>query len=233
MRKYIAEFLGTLVLVAMGTGVAVFASTQYGPFPIAIAFGIAVIGGAYAFGPISGAHFNPAVSLAAAINGRISWLEFLGYVVAQILGAFAGTGVILGVVMSYGIKLSQFTQAQITLGATDFQISMIAAILIEAFLTFIFVLVILLVTSKKSGTSAAPMAIGLTLTGLIMLGLSATGASLNPARSLAPAVVMVFTGSTTALTNYVAYLVGPMVGAALAAVVARFGLGSEEDAEVK
>jgi aquaporin Z len=229
MRKYLAEFLGTMMLVVMGTGTVVFASTQYGSFPIAIAFGIAVIGGAYAFGAISGAHFNPAVSLAAAINGRITWIEFLGYIAAQIVGAFAGTGVLYGTVLAFGLKNSQIA-SQIGLGATNIsQVKFLGATFIEAFLTFVFVLVILMVTSKKYGTSAAPIAIGLTLAGLIMLGLTATGASLNPARSLAPAVVLALLGSTTALTNYAIYLIGPLVGGALAAVVAKFGLGSEEE----
>ena len=78
MRKYLAEFFGTLMLVAMGTGVVVFVGTQAGPLPVALAFGLAVVAGAYAFGSISGGHFNPAVSFAAAINGRISWMDFLG-----------------------------------------------------------------------------------------------------------------------------------------------------------
>ncbi|MCW0926787.1 MULTISPECIES: MIP/aquaporin family protein [Weissella] len=231
MRKYLAEFFGTLMLVAMGTGVVVFVGTQTGPLPVALAFGLAVVAGAYAFGSISGGHFNPAVSFAAAINGRISWMDFLGYVVSQIIGAFAGSAVVLGFMKAFGAPAA--TIKQVGFGQTNFTspISFLSASLIEAFLTFVFVLVILMVTAKKNAaiSSVAPLVIGLTLAALIMLGLQATGGSLNPARSLAPAAFLAIFGSSAAITNIGAYIVGPLVGAALAAVVAKFGLGSEED----
>ena len=231
MRKYLAEFFGTLMLVAMGTGVVIFVGTQAGPLPVALAFAIAVAAGAYAFGPISGGHFNPAVSLAQAIDGRISWVEFIGYVVAQIIGAFAGSAVIFGFMKAFGATAA--TIKQVGFGQTDYNtpVSFLSATLIEAFLTFVFVLVILMVTSKKNAENSAlaPMIIGLTLGALIMLGLQATGGSLNPARSLAPAAFFAMFGSSTALTHIGAYIVGPLLGGAVAAVIAKFGLGSEED----
>lgn len=231
MRKYLAELLGTMILVALGTGAVVFAGTSYGPWPIAIGFGIALMAGIYAFGSISGGHFNPAVSLAAAINRRITWREFVGYVVAQIIGAFIGTAVLYGMMMAFGATKS--TIQQVGFGQTSYSSSLnfFSAALIELFLTFVFVLVILMVTSKRNDkiASAAPVAIGLILAALIMVGLSSTGGSLNPARSLAPAVALALTGTSTALTTFAAYLVGPMVGGALAAVVAKYGLGSEEN----
>ena len=230
MRKYLAEFFGTLMLVAMGTGVVVFVGANNNPLVVGLAFGIAVIAGAYAFGSISGGHFNPAVSLAQAINGRLSWMDFVGYVIAQIIGGFAGSAVVFSFMKSLGATSAVIKQAGF--GQTDYTtpISFWSATWIEAFLTFVFVLVIMLVTAKKSAANSAlaPVAIGLTLAALITLGIQLTGASLNPARSLAPATFMSMFGETSALTHMGAYIVGPLLGGAIAAVVAKFGLGSEE-----
>lgn len=229
MRKYIAEFIGTMLLVLMGTGAIVFAGTSYGPLPIALAFAIAVIAGAAAFGKISGAHFNPAISLGAAIVGRITWVEFAGYVGAQFLGAIAGTGILYGFMSAFGAKAA--TIAQVGFGQTSYTstLNFFSASAIEFVLTFFLVLVALMTTAKlNEGSNIAPVAIGLVLGGLIMIGLSSTGGSLNPARSFGPALGMALVGSTTALANYAAYLVGPLLGSALAAVIAKFGLGSEK-----
>ena len=230
MRKYIAEFLGTLLLVLMGTTAATVLLQAAGPLAVAVAFGAAVIAGIAMFGHISGAHFNPAVSLGAAIVGRITWGEFAGYVVAQVIGALAGTGILFGMLRGMGLKTTQLSQ--VGLGQTVYNAPMnfFTAALVELVLTFFFVLTILMATSKKNeaGNKMAPFAIGITLGALILIGLQFTGGSLNPARSLAPAVGMALSGSSTALTDFAAYLVGPLLGAALAAVVAKFGLGSEE-----
>lgn len=230
MRKYFAEFFGTLILVAVGTGTAAFGGTSFGIWPIAAAFGFAVIAGAYAFGPISGAHFNPAISLAAAINKRITWIEFTGYVGSQILGAFAGTGLLAAIMAMFGLQKAQV--AQVGMGATNFQAPMNiwSATTIEGLLTFLFILIILVVTGRdrQEQANVAPIAIGLTLTMLILVGFTFTGAGFNPARSLAPAVGMALYGSSAALTNIAAYIVGPLVGGALAAVVAKYALGSED-----
>ncbi|MCM0582009.1 aquaporin [Weissella diestrammenae] len=230
MRKYFAEFFGTAMLVAFGTGSVVFGGTSFGSFPIAIAFGFAVIAGAYAFGNISGAHFNPAISLGMAINGRISWTEFAGYVGAQILGGFAGTGIVGAIIASINPTKQQIVSAGF--GATNFQtpINIWSAMALELLLTFVFVLVVMAVTAKnnEAGNMFAPLAIGVTLTALIMMGIGFTGASFNPARSIAPAVVLALFGSSSALTNIAAYIIGPLAGGALAAVVAKYLLGTED-----
>lgn len=229
-RKYLAEFFGTLLLVAVGTGAVVLVGVQTGPLPVALAFGIALAAGAYAFGPISGGHFNPAVSLGAAINGRISWKDFVGYVIAQLIGGLAGSAIVWAIMKGVGASATMIKQ--VGFGQTDYTtpVSFFGATVIELILTFFFVLVILMVTSKKAeGASvAAPMIIGLTLAALITVGISVTGASLNPARSLGPAVFFAMFGSATSLTHVAAYFIGPLVGGALAALVAKYGLGSEE-----
>lgn len=230
MRKYIAEFIGTMILVTFGTGSVVFGGTSFGAMPIALAFGFSVIVGAYAFGHISGAHFNPAISLGMAINKRITWRDFLGYIVAQILGAFVGSGIVVSLMSSLSATKSQMVMTG--LGATNFQspITVLGATWIEFILTFIFVLAIMAITAPKNelGQQFAPIAIGLTLTGLIVLGVGLTGAGLNPARSLAPAVILAFMGSTSALTNMAAYIIGPLAGGALAAFAAKYLLKTED-----
>lgn len=228
MRVYLAEFIGAMMLVGIGTGVVVFVGTQAGPLPIALAFGLAMAAGIYAVGGISGGHFNPAVSLAMAINKRLSWTDFVGYIAAQFLGAIAGSGIIAGFFAAFGAK--QDAIQQIGFGQTVYQapVSFWGATLIEVFLTFVFILVIVMVTSNKySAGNMTPLIIGLTLAALIMLGISATGASLNPARSFGPALLSMFYGSSQALSQMGVYLIGPFVGGALAAFVAKF-LGSEE-----
>ncbi|WP_057756315.1 MIP/aquaporin family protein [Weissella kandleri] len=230
MRKYYAEFFGTMMLVAFGTGSVVFGGTAFGSMPIALAFGFSIIVGGYAFGSISGAHFNPAISLGMAMNKRITWMEFLWYVVAQILGAFVGTGILVSLMSTLKATKEQMTVT--ALGATNFQspITIWGATWVELILTFIFVLSILAITAPKNemGNQFAPIAIGITLAALIVLGIGLTGAGLNPARSLAPAVVLAFMGSTGALTNIAPYFIGPLVGGALAALVAKYLMHTED-----
>ena len=233
-KVYLAEFLGTMLLIAMGTGTLLF-SAQSGLMGVSLAFGFAIIIGAYAFGAISGAHLNPAVSLAMAMNKRIAWLDFLGYVGAQLLGAITGSTMILGVWLSTGMIKKEMFSA-VPLGSTVYggqnmlPVSMVAATIIEMVLTFVLVLVILMVTSEKFGAGAVTgLVIALTLTGLILVGGNLTGGSLNPARSFGPALVEAIIGNTKAIGEMGVYLVGPLVGGALAAVVAKF-FGSEQAA---
>ena len=231
-KVYLAEFIGTLLLIAIGTGTALF-SAQAGLVAVAFAFGFAIIISAYAFGAISGAHLNPAVSFAMAMNKRISWLDFLGYAGAQVLGALTGSAMILGVWLSTGMVESKMLKV-LPLGSTTYAgqnmipVSATGAFVIEAILTFVLVLVILMVTSEKFGAGAVTgVVIALTLAGLILVGGNLTGASLNPARSFGPAMMEAFLGNTKAIGQMGIYLLGPMVGAALAAVIAKF-FGSEE-----
>ena len=119
-RKYLAEFFGTLLLVAVGTGAVVLVGVQTGPLPVALAFGIALAAGAYAFGPISGGHFNPAVSLGAAINGRISWKDFVGYVIAQLIGGLAGSAIVWAIMKGVGASAAMIKQVGFGLYHTSF-----------------------------------------------------------------------------------------------------------------
>ena len=230
MRKYIAEFLGTYMLVFFGTGSVVYsAATTPSPLTIALAFGLALTVGIYAFGHISGGHFNPAVSLAMAIQKRLSWVEFVGYVIAQLLGAIVASLAVFGGVSAY-LKSPTVAQAlsgqKITvtqfinlagLGQTNFADGeTISAFIFELVLTFLFVLVISIVT--KLANVPAPIVIGLLLTVLMIVALPITGGAFNPARALAP--VLFVKGS--ALGHVWVYLVADLLGGALAAFAANF-----------
>lgn len=216
MKKNISEFLGTMLLVLVGTGTVVVGNQD--PLTIALSFGLTVMMMAYAVGGISGGHFNPAVTLAMVINKRISIKDALQYVLSQFLGAVIGSSIIYLFVKDMGLEKGMMGQND--LGS----LSAMSGILIEIIVTFIFVFVILMITSNKYNVgNIAPVVIGLTLTMLIVLTLNTTGGSLNPARSLGPAIY----AHGTALSNYWVFLIGPLVGAAIAAVFANY-LDSEE-----
>ncbi|MCH5464603.1 MIP/aquaporin family protein [Levilactobacillus tujiorum] len=216
MQKYTAEFLGTFMLVFLGTGAVTVAAGS--TLTIGLAFGLAITVSAYAFGGISGGHFNPAVTTAMLINRRISGRDALWYVVAQVLGATAASAIMKLFVSGLGLATNQ-------LGQTDFpKISVGLAFLVEALVTFLFLLVILNVTSDRHGNGDfAGITIGVTLAFLIIVALNLTGGSLNPARSFGPAV---FAGGS-ALSHLWLYILAPEVGAILAAFVGRM-MGSED-----
>ena len=199
MKKYIAEFTGTLMLTLIACGIAVTTGNYLG---IALAFGLVVVACAYSIGNVSGAHINPAVSLGFALTGQMTWVEFGKYACAQILGAIAGSGI-----------LSIITESTKTLGANGYSGSVWIALLIEVILTFIFVLTILGVTDKKENTHVTGIVIGLTLTLVHLFGIHYTGTSVNPARSIGPAL---FQGGD-ALSQVWVFILAPMIGAALAA----------------
>ena len=212
MKKYIAEFLGTLVLVLFGTGVAVISGGNI--IVTSMAFGLSIIACAYVIGNISGCHVNPAVSLACAITKKISWKDFIFYVIAQVLGAFAGSGLLYLILTNTDI-------GTLALGANGFgkysltNITAIGAFITEVILTFVFVFTILGVTSDEDKSSVAGIVIGFTLTFVHVLGIALTGTSVNPARSLAPAVIL----GGEALSQVWVFLLAPLVGAALAAII--------------
>jgi len=216
MRKYVAEIIGTFVLVFVGTGTVVIAKGS--TLTIGLAFGLAVTIMAYSVGAISGGHFNPAVSLGMLLNKRISGKDFIGYVISQFIGAILASAMVFDLVHELGLSTK-------SLGQTDFpNISVGGAFITETLVTFLFVLVILLVTSKKWGNpNFAGLVIGLTLGLMIIVALNLTGGSLNPARSFGPAL---FAGGS-AMAHYWLYLTAPLVGAVLAAGVSQF-LSSEE-----
>lgn len=210
MKKYLAEFIGTFVLVLFACGSAavlgcstVDANAAYAL--TALAFGLVIVGMAYSIGNVSGCHINPAVSLAMLISGKMNIKDFIGYVVAQVAGAFAGSAVM------FGITGGEFGYGANGLYKDDIVISLI----VEVILTCVFVLVILGVTSKAEYSNVAGLVIGFTLTLVHIFGIHFTGTSVNPARSLAPAV---FTGGA-ALSNVWVFIVGPLVGGAIAALI--------------
>lgn len=220
IKKYIAEFIGTFVLVffACGTAVVVGCNAQAGTGYLltALAFGLVIVAMAYSIGNVSGCHVNPAVSIAMLISKKLSGKDFVGYVVAQFLGAIAGAGVLMLVTdpkwPGNGLGANALYDNNIAL-----------SLLIEVILTFVFVFAILGVTSKIENGAVAGIVIGLSLTLVHILGISFTGTSVNPARSFGPAL---FVGGD-ALSNVWVFIVAPLVGGALAAIVYKF-LASDE-----
>ena len=214
MRKYIAEFIGTFALVLFGCGIAVVSGGNL--VATSLAFGLAIVASAYAIGGISGCHVNPAVSLAMLINKKISCKDFIFYVIAQVAGAFAGAGILYLIISNTDLAMALGTNGYEALSATN--ITLLGAIVTEIVLTCIFVYTILGVTSDDKTSNIAGIVIGLTLTFVHLLGIGLTGTSVNPARSLAPAVII----GGTALKQVWVFIVAPFVGAALAAFIFKF-----------
>jgi len=215
-RKYTAELIGTFVLTFMGCGAAIFlgAATGGGHLAVAFAFGLSIVAMAYVIGGVSGCHINPAVSLSMLLDKRMTAGEFVGYVIAQVAGAIIA-GALLHMLVSSGLHDytgSLGTNVVAGAGGT------FNALVIEVVLTFIFVLTILGVTANKAMGSVAGIVIGLTLTFVHIVGIPLTGTSVNPARSIGPAI---FQGGQ-ALTDLWVFILAPLAGAALAFVVYRF-----------
>lgn len=222
MKKYLCEFIGTAVLVLFGCGTAAITGGiggVLGILGIALAFGLSIVAMAYVIGNVSGCHVNPAVSLAMLINKKMSIKDFIGYVIAQVLGAIAGIGILYAIISNSGLDI-----ALTGLGANGFDsasavgLNMVGAIIVEIVLTFVFIYTILGVTSDEKKSSVAGIVIGLTLAFVHILGIALTGTSVNPARSLAPAL---FLGGE-ALSQVWVFIVAPFVGSAIAAVVYKF-----------
>lgn len=231
VKKYIAEFIGTMVLVVLGCGTAMLvgcdAKNGCGYILTALAFGLVIVGMAYCVGNISGCHINPAVSLGVLISGGMSVADFVGYIISQCLGAFAGAG-ILAAVLGLGGVTDQ-TGGLGTNGLAGVNESAFAGLIVECFLTFVFVLTILGVTSKKAGHgSFGGLVIGLTLTLVHILGIGLTGTSVNPARSFGPALVALMQGNAAPMGVLWVFIVGPFAGAIVAALVYKFLEGKKE-----
>ena len=232
MKKYFCEAIGTAVLVLFGCGTAVITGNTVA---IALAFGLSIVAMAYVIGNVSGCHVNPAVSLAMLINKKITVTEFLFYVLAQVVGAFIGAG-ILYFILSQSQAVSQAGGIEaIGLGTNGFGdssslgISMWAAIAVEVILTFVFIYTIIGVTSDEKKSTVAGIVIGLTLAFVHILGIGLTGTSVNPARSLAPATVMAIIGKTEAIKQVWVFIVAPFVGSVLASFAYKF-LNKEKEA---
>ncbi len=216
MRKYLCEFIGTAVLVLFGCGSAAIAGETLGTLGIALVFGLSIVAMAYVIGNISGCHINPAVSFGVLINGKISVKDFVGYVISQTLGAVVGIGILYFIMNACGMNPDVYGLGANGFGsASSAGISMIGALVTEIILTFVFVFTILGVTSDKEKSSVAGIVIGLTLTFVHIMGIPLTGTSVNPARSLAPAL---FLGGT-ALSQCWVFIVGPFIGAMIAGVL--------------
>lgn len=221
MKKYIAELIGTCTLVTLGCGTAMLvgcdAANGSGYLLTALAFGLVIVGMAYCVGNISGCHINPAVSLGVLMSGGMTAKDFVGYVIAQCLGALAGAG-ILALIFKLG-GVTDMTGGFGSNGLAGVNGSAVAGLLVEIVLTFVFVLTILGVTSKKAGHgSFGGLIIGLTLVLVHILGIGLTGTSVNPARSFGPALVAALAGNGAPLACLWVFIVGPFVGAALAAL---------------
>jgi len=211
IKKYCSEFIGTAVLVFMGCGAAVFlgAATDGGHLAVAFAFGMSIVAMAYVIGNVSGCHINPAVSLGALLDKRIGGKDFICYVIFQILGAIAGAALLFSISSISGIDHTGTLGSNAVANAGGIG----GGLLVEVILTFIFVFTILGVTADKSKGNVAGIVIGLTLTFVHIVGIPLTGTSVNPARSIGPAL---FSGELADLWVFIA---GPLIGAALAACV--------------
>ena len=226
LKKFIAEFIGTFVLVLFGCGTAAVVHCSADPnvayLLTALAFGLSIVAMAYSIGNISGCHVNPAVSIGMLASGRMGFGSFLGYVIFQCLGAIAAAAVLMSLLGT-----------ESGLGANALYHNCVcASLLVEGILSFVFVLAVLGATAKASNGAVAGLVIGLSLTLVHILGISFTGTSVNPARSLGPALFM----GGSALDSLWVFIAAPLVGGLLAAIVYRLlscgcccsGKGKEE-----
>ena len=222
MKKPLAEFIGTFTLVLFGCGAAVIAGADIGLTGISFAFGLALIGMAYSIGNVSGCHINPAVSLGMVAAGRMTFAEAVPYMIAQVAGAVAGAFVL----MLIATGKADYTIAENGLGQNGWgagylgEYGMIAAFIFEVIATFLFMVVILGATGAGAPAAMAGLAIGLTLVVIHLVGINVTGVSVNPARSIGPAL---FAG-TGALAQLWLFIVAPIIGAVLAGILFKSGL---------
>lgn len=217
MSKMIAEFIGTFTLVLLGCGAAVLAGADIGLTGISFAFGLALIGMAYGIGPVSGCHINPAVSIAAVVAGRMTVPDAIQYIIAQIAGAIAAALVLLMIASGkadYSVASNGLGQNGWGAGYLG-EYSLGAAFVFEVVATFLFVVVILGSTSANAPAGFAGLAIGLALVVIHLVGINVTGVSVNPARSIGPAL---FAGAT-AIGQLWLFVVAPIIGAVAAALL--------------
>lgn len=226
-KKLIAEVLGTFILVFFGCGSAVLMGAHIGYHGIAVAFGLSIVAAAYGLGAISGAHLNPAVSLGMVTAGRMQIGEAVGYMVAQVAGAILAALVIWIIATGKaGYSLAEQGLGQNGYGAGYLgEYGLAAALVFEFVATFVFVTVILGATGPGAAAGFAGLAIGLTLAGIHLVGIDVTGVSVNPARSIGPAV---FAGGK-ALADLWVFIVAPLAGGAVAGIVYAAGLTRAED----
>lgn len=229
MKKYLCEFIGTAVLVLFGCGTAVISGGDI--VATSLAFGLSIIAMAYVIGNISGCHVNPAVSLAMLINKKMDVKDFALYAVSQVLGAFAGAGLLYFILSSSQAVIDFGGIEAVGFGTNGFAensavlLNMAGAFVVEIILTFVFIYTILGVTSDEKKSSIAGVVIGLTLTFVHLIGINLTGTSVNPARSLAPAVII----GGEALKQVWVFIVAPFIGSAIAAFTFKFLNNTENE----
>jgi len=227
MKKPIAEFIGTFTLVLFGCGSAVLAGADIGLTGISFAFGLALIGMAYGIGPVSGCHINPAVTLGAVAAGRMKASEAPAYIIAQIAGAIVAALVLM--IIASG--KADYSVAENGLGQNGWgagylgEYSMGAAFVFEVVATFLFMVVILGATGEKAPAAMAGLAIGLALVVIHLVGINVTGVSVNPARSIGPAL---FAGGG-ALAQLWLFIVAPVIGAVAAGLLFKSGVLNSDD----
>ncbi len=219
IRKYLAEFLGTMILVvfACGTAIVTGCGVEGGWLLTALAFGLVIVAMAYSIGNISGCHINPAVSIAMLVSKKLSVKDFIGYVIAQFLGGIAGAGVLA---FFFDPKVAFATNGLISFDGYSgiARTGVLPTIIAEVILTAVFVFAILGVTSKEENSKISGIVIGLTLTLVHILGIGLTGTSVNPARSLGVALF----ACGDALKNVWIFIVAPLAGGVLAALTWKF-----------
>ena len=221
-KKLMAEVLGTLILVLFGCGSAVLMGAQIGMTGISLAFGLAIVAATYGLGAISGAHLNPAVSFGLVMAGRMGLGGFVAYAVAQIAGAILGAWILYLIASGkadYVLATDGLWQNGYGVGYLG-EYSRTTALIFETVMTFLFVTVILGASVPGSAAGFAGLAIGLTLAAIHLVGINVTGVSVNPARSIGPALLV----GGTALSQLWVFIVAPLVGGALAGIVNRMGL---------
>jgi aquaporin Z len=219
IKKWTAEFLGTFWLTLGGCGSAVLAAgfpeVGIGLLGVSFAFGLTVLTGAYAFGPISGGHFNPAVSVGLAVAGRFRWAELPGYVIAQVLGAVLAAWVLYLIATGKpGFEVGGFASNGFGANSPG-KYSMVAVLICEVVLTAVFLLVILGSTAKRAQAGFAGIAIGLCLTLIHLVSIPVSNTSVNPARSTGPALF----AQTGAMGDLWLFWVAPIVGAIVGALI--------------
>jgi len=222
MNKQIAEFIGTFTLVLLGCGSAVIAGADIGLTGISFAFGLALIGMAYGIGNVSGCHINPAVSLGMVVAGRMSMPEAIKYIIAQVAGAIVAALVLLMIANGK----ADYSVAENGLGQNGWgagylgEYGMVSAFIFEVVATFLFMVVILGATGSGAPAAMAGLAIGLALVVIHLVGINVTGVSVNPARSIGPAL---FAGSTAIMQLWL-FIVAPIIGAAAAGALFKTGM---------
>ncbi len=233
MRKYLAEFLGTFILTFTACGATSFTGGYpgyLGVVGIALIFGLVMTALFCSIGSISGCHINPAVSLAMLISRRMNFINFMGYIVAQMLGGVAGSFAMYGISISlstdtveqyeaYGYDLLSFGTNGYGAQSEFLNIDVWGAFLVEMILTFIFVITVLLVTANKRYKNVAGIVIGMALSAVHLFGITLTGTGVNPARSFGPALAKAVQGDITPLSQVWLFIVAPIVGAILASII--------------